>query len=57
MLAQPAVALHDQYPLGSVPGEPVSPVEQTIIDSFGDFPSIRGQFTPEMPARSATPNR
>jgi hypothetical protein len=34
MIAQPAVALHSQYPLGAVPGEPVSPVEQTIIDSL-----------------------
>lgn len=33
MIAQPAVALHGQYPLQAPPGTPPSPVEQAILAS------------------------
>ena len=34
MIAQPAVALHGQYPLHAVPGAPPPPVQQAILDGL-----------------------
>jgi hypothetical protein len=39
MMAQPAVALHDQFPLTG----PLSPVEQAILDGIGSL-ERSGQF-------------